>query len=302
MQTDAQKLAQELARTGAPERLVWRHFDLQVTDLKASALFWTAAFGLRIRNQTSTTVALGTEKRDLIVLHAGAEQVAQQGYMGMYHLAIAVPDQAEFSRLFARFVALSLPVSPVDHLMSKSLYLADPDGLEVEFTLETPERLLTFHPLKDGCVMTAVTGELHSGRERLDVQAELDHAKGADLNAHLSDEAYLSHLHLRVPNLEAAEVWYNELGFAKNLVMPHLGMIDLGAGAPYTHRLALNNWSGPNIQRPPQNMARLIGYELDVQDTDAFANARGLASSGSERTGIDVTGLEAKLSPAFDAH
>lgn len=300
MQTDAQKLAQKLSGTGLPEQFAWRHFDLQVTDLKASTHFWTAAFGFRIRNQTETNVTLGTNKRNLVVLHSGAEQTAQQGYMGMYHLAIGVPDQAELSRLFARFVALGLRVSPVDHLTSKSLYLADPDGLEVEFALETPERLLTYHALKNGCVMTDVTGKLHSGRERLDVQTELTPVKGADLKAHLSEDTFLSHLHLRVPNLESAANWYEALGFAKNLVLPQMGMIDMGAGDPYGHRIALNNWSGPNIQRPPQNMARLIGYELDVLDKETFANARGLAPSGADLTGLDVAGLKAKLRPAFD--
>lgn len=301
MQTDAQKLAQSLSGTGQPEHFAWRHFDLQVTDLKASTHFWTAGFGFRVRNETETSVTLGTLKRDLVVLHAGATQTAQQGYMGMYHLAIGVPNQAELARLFARFVALGLRVSPVDHLTSKSLYLADPDGLEVEFALETPERLLNYHPIKNGCVMTEVTGKLHSGRERLDVQKELAPAKDADLKAPLSEDTFLSHLHLRVPKLEAAADWYQDLGFAKNLVLPQMGMIDMGAGDPYGHRIALNNWSGPNIQRPPQNMARLIGYELDVQDKNTFANAQGLTSSGSDLTGLDVAGLEAKLWPTFNA-
>lgn len=300
MQTDAQQLAQSLSSAGLSEQFSWRLFDLQVTDLKVSTHFWTVAFGFRVRNATETSVSLGTNKRDLVVLHSGAEQTAQQGYMGMYHLAIGVPDQAELARLYARFVALGLHVSPVDHLTSKSLYLADPDGLEVEFALETPERLRTYHGVKNGCVMTDVNGNLHSGRDRLNVQTELSPARDADLKAHLSEDTFLSHLHLRVPKLETAADWYQDLGFARNLVLPQMGMIDMGAGDPYGHRIALNNWSGPHVQRPPSNMARLIGYELDVQDKDIFANATGLAPSGISHTGLDVAGLQAKLWPAFD--
>ncbi|GAA3855655.1 VOC family protein [Celeribacter arenosi] len=300
MLTDAQNLAKRLRGAGLPERFSWRHFDLQVTDLKAATHFWTVAFGLRIRNETETSVALGTNKRDLVILHAGAQQKAEPGYMGMYHLAIGVPELAELARLYARFVALGLRVSPVDHLTSKSLYLADPDGLEVEFALETPERLKTYHEVRNGCVMTDVNGNLHSGRERLNVQKELTPAKDADLRAHISEDTFLSHLHLRVPKLEAAADWYQDLGFAKNIVLPQMGMIDLGAGDPYGHRIALNNWLGPDIQRPPSNMARLIGYELDVQDKDTFANAKGLTPSGTELSGLDVAGLEAKLWPKFE--
>jgi catechol 2,3-dioxygenase len=148
--------------------------------------------------------------------------------------------------------------------------------------------------------MTDVNGNLHSGRDRLNVQTELTPTKDADLYAHLSEDTFLSHLHLRVPNIVAAADWYDDLGFAKNLVLPQMGMIDMGAGDPYGHRIALNNWSGPHIQRPPQNMARLIGYELDVRDKDIFANVTGLTSTQTTHAGLDAAALEATLWPAFE--
>jgi hypothetical protein len=43
----------------------------------------------------------------------------------------------------------------------------------------------------------------------------------------------------------------------------------------------------------------LIGYELGDQDKDTFTNARGLASSGTDMTGLDVAEMEAKPRPDF---
>ncbi|MEJ8474218.1 VOC family protein [Roseibium algae] len=299
MQTDALTLAEKTAEMGHSERLSWGVVEFQVTDLHRAVAFWTTALGLQLREQDSQMAALGTQSKTLFVFRSGAKVPVSPRHLGMYHVAIGVPDQAEFSRLLARLITKRVRVSPTDHLMSKAIYLADPDGLEIEIALETPERFGRFGDMSKGLVLYDANGQQHSGRAPLDVDAELSHAKRADLETPLSNGAFLAHMHFKVAQLEAAAAWYEGIGFARNLMLHNWGFADMGAGAAYTHRLAMNIWAGPNLKPAPANMARLTGYALHVHDAAVMENAQGLTPSENGLSGTDPTGVAISLARAF---
>ncbi|MFK7854911.1 MAG: hypothetical protein AB8B79_12390 [Granulosicoccus sp.] len=46
-----------------------------------------------------------------------------------------------------------------------------------------------------------------------------------------------------------------------------MGFSDMGAGAAYTHRLAMNVWTGHDLPPTPGTMARLILYTLNLELT-----------------------------------
>lgn len=291
MLTDALVLAKQTAK----ERLSWGVIEFQVTDLDRSIAFWTQALGLCVRDRDSKTAVLGTEHKTLFVFRAGAGAAVRSRYLGMYHVAIGVPDQVEFSRLFARLIAMRVHVSPVDHLMSKAIYLNDPDGLEIEIALETPERFGRFGDMSKELVLYDVGGQPHNGREALAVDVELQQAQGVDLEAALSNEATIAHMHFKVTELESAAKWFEGIGFARNLMLPDFGMADMGAGAAYTHRVAMNTWAGPNLYPAPGDMARLTHYTLHAHDPAVLANAQGLQPSENGLIGIDPTGTKMSL-------
>ncbi len=184
----------------------------------------------------------------------------------MYHVAFGMPSQAEFSRRIRRFIDLRVPFSPVDHLMSKALYLDDPDGHGIEIALETPERFGRFSDAGGRFAMFDAAGRPHGGRERLDLRAELALANGTDPGLPLHRDAVLAHLHLHVPGLDSAVTWFEGVGFARNLMLPGFGMADMGTGAAYTHRLAVNIWAGPGARPAPGASARLLSYRLEAND------------------------------------
>ncbi|MFK8080090.1 MAG: VOC family protein [Granulosicoccus sp.] len=295
MQTEALELARQSAQSGQAECLSWGVLEVQVTDLERTLQFWSSALGLRVRKQTRDSASLGTANKTLLKFHAGATKPADMGYLGMYHVAIGVPDQQEFSRILARLMSMRVAVAPVDHLMSKAIYVHDPDGLEIEIALETPERFGRFGDMSRGVVMFDTEGRTHNGRERLDVEGELAHARGADLLAPISGDAFLAHLHLKVSDLESAANWYGGLGFARNLMLPEFGLADMGAGGAYTHRLAMNIWAGSNLSPAPADMARLIRYELHVNDPVVLVNAHGLQATETGFAGHDPAGIEVSL-------
>ncbi len=279
------------------DRLSWGVVELQVTDLDRAVAFWTSALGLIKRNFTAPGIALGTKDSTLIVLHPGADTPVAAPYTGMYHVAIGVRSQAEFSRMLARLLHLNIQVGPTDHLMAKSLYFHDPDGLEIEITYETPERFSHFGDMNQGLTLFDVDGIRHSGRGPLDVKAELAFATGADPMAPLSNDSYLAHLHFKVAALEPALDWFETIGFERHLTLNAWGFADMGAGAPNTHRLAMNIWTSPNNPPMPQNMAGLVHYELFTHGeiiASPHLNQDGDVLRGTDPAGVAVTLRSAK--------
>lgn len=296
MDTDALSLARSLEKQGLPERLGWGALDLSVTHLDSAMRFWTGALGFVLRPGEGSGMAIGTEQRTLVVLHEGAAMPVQSGHAGLYHVAFGVPSQAEFSRLLARLAGQNLQVSPVDHTMSKAIYLNDPDGHGIEIAFETPERFRRFAVGAAGFAMIDRDGRLRTGRDPLDVRAEMAFARGADLTAPIAEETVVAHLHLHVPDLGTAVDWFEGIGFARNLMLAEMGMADMGAGAAYTHRLAMNIWAGRGVRPAPPHSARLLGYRLITTDSATFAHARarlGPSDDGSlfgrDPAGIPLT-------------
>ena len=127
------KMAQEIATFGA--------VHLNVTNIERSVKFWTDNIGMKVRAATAEHTELGTNKNTLVVLYPTAKTPFKNDYSGIYNLAINPATEGEFARVLARLIAKRYPISPTDHTMSKAIYMTDPDGITVEITLETPERL-----------------------------------------------------------------------------------------------------------------------------------------------------------------
>ncbi len=180
MDTPALALARQRAADNLPERLTWGPLTLSVTNVTLAEAFWTAVTGFVRRPAEGPGVALGTPDRALVVLAPGATSPVAKGHAGMYHVAFGMPSQAEFSRRMQRFLDLGVRFSPVDHLMSKAMYLDDPDGHGIEIAFETPERFGRFSFDCGRFTMVDAAGRPHSGRERLDLRAELAMADGTD--------------------------------------------------------------------------------------------------------------------------
>jgi catechol 2,3-dioxygenase len=298
MDTPALALARQRAADNLPERLTWGPLTLSVTNLDRAEAFWTEVTGFVRRSAAGPGVALGTSDRTLVVLAPGATSPVAKGHAGMYHVAFRMPSQAEFSRRMQRFIDLGIRFSPVDHLMSKALYLDDPDGHGIELAFETPERFGRFSFDGGRFAMFDAEGRPHSGRERLDLLVELGQAVGTDPALPLHRDASVAHLHLHVPALDPSLTWFEGVGFARNLNLPDFGMADMGTGGPYTHRLAMNIWSGHGVQPAPATSARLLSYRLEAADAATFAAARARLTEIPDTdilTGMDPAGVTLTL-------
>jgi catechol 2,3-dioxygenase len=105
-------------------------------------------------------------------------------------------------------------MSPTDHVFSKAIYLDDPDGIGLEFTLETPERLRSVRMTPQGPEVIDSSGRKRSGRDPLDVQEVLATLPDSDIDRPLPVGTKIGHVHLHVGDIDAGHRFYeNDLGF-----------------------------------------------------------------------------------------
>ncbi|MFL5860934.1 MAG: VOC family protein [Solirubrobacteraceae bacterium] len=243
----------ELATFGAV------HFD--VTDAERALAFWRDRVGLQLRGEEQGALRLGTEAETLLVLHPRATAPARRGHAGLYHVAIHLPNEPEFARVLTRLFDRRTFMSPTDHVMSKAIYLDDPDGIGLEFTLETPERVRFMGITAHGPEIIDASGRPRSGRDPLDVQEVLATLPDHDLDRPLPTATKIGHVHLHVGDIPAGQRFYRDaLGFTDGLSMD--SMADFHANGRFKHRIAINTWQGTAVSQPPAGTAGLRHFTI----------------------------------------
>jgi catechol 2,3-dioxygenase len=250
----------------AYDRLTYGAVHLDVTDVTRALPFWRDLIGLAEIARTGDAIHLGVDGRALIVLHPGAGRGPVPGRSGLYHVAIHLPNEMEFARVLARIAAARVPQAPTDHIFSKATYLSDPDGIQLELTLETPERAgeITVGPASVS--IRDSDGRPRGMTEALDVREVLSHLRDDDLDRRLPIGTTVGHVHLHVADLEATRRFYTEaIGFEEHTFVPGIGFADLSAGGRFPHRFAFNTWQGEGAAPPPAGTAGLRFFELVVE-------------------------------------
>ena len=235
---------------------------LEVRSPERTARFWQELVGFERHASEGDRIEVGTAEETLLVLHGGARNPYQEGHSGLYHVAIHAPDARDFARMLKRFLALRHPVRPVDHTFSKAIYLVDPDGINLEFTLETPERFKGVRPVGDRLAFIGMDGVGRPGGYALDLEAVLRaYEAGSELKP-AAKGTKVGHVHLHVGDLVEARNFYLGLGLELARWWPPMQAADFGAGGPFKHRVAINTWQGLGAPPAPAGSARLRHFEL----------------------------------------
>ena len=267
----------------AADRISYGSVHLDVLDVERSLAFWRGPIGLSDLALPGNEAHLGVDGRPLIVLHPGSERRPLRGHAGLYHVAIHLPDEQEFARALARIAAAGIPQAPTDHIFSKATYLADPDGIQLELTLETPERAreLTVGPAS--VTIRDADGRVRGLTEALDVREVLSHLHDRELDRPLPAGATVGHVHLHVAELETTRRFYRDLiGFEDHTFVPAMGFADLRAGGRFPHRFAFNTWQGEGAPQAPAGTAGLRFFELVVEPGEQDAIRGRLESAGHD--------------------
>ena len=138
------------------------HVVLKVRSLEKSIPFYRDVLGLKLVARYRGAMAFfsaGHNHHDIALLEIGGGAVTPQSdSVGLYHVAFKVGNSLDELRAFKmhleRHGVAILGMS--DHRVSQSLYITDPDGIEIEIMVdadpeiwrENPGAVATVNPLK----------------------------------------------------------------------------------------------------------------------------------------------------------
>ena len=252
---------------------------LQVADLARSIEFYEEVLGLRTTAGDASVAVLAAHGDDtpIVELHElpGAKTNPVRSRLGLFHVAILVPDRASLGR-FARHVeALNVRVGASDHLVSEAFYLQDPDNLGIEVYADRPRS-----------TWMRVGRELMMATDPIDIVGLHGVAEGRWTG--MPAGTTIGHVHLHVGDIPAASAFYSAaLGFDR-MVWHYPGALFLGA-AGYHHHLGTNTWAG-RAPGPAPDDAQLLEWTIELPDTASrTAAAQSLTSAGHEISRVGAT-------------
>jgi catechol 2,3-dioxygenase len=224
---------------------------LTVAHLDRQIEFYTKVIGLKLISRDGATARLGSAEAELLRLTEVPAARRYRGTTGIYHFAILLPNRRELARAIGRLFALRYPNYPTDHIMTKTTYLDDPEGNNIELYTESPEDGAMVY-VNGSAETRRADGTLSDGREPLDVEALLRQLHPDDrLDQPMPPETRIGHFHLYVANLDQSVHFYHDLlGFDNMGVAPAFRMAMVSAGR-YHHHIGLNTWVGEGAPPAP---------------------------------------------------
>lgn len=207
--------------------------------------------GLQQHWRQDGAAALGAGGQDLVRLTELPGARRYPGTTGLYHFAILLPSRRELARAIARLIALRYPNAPTDHIMTKTTYLDDPEGQNIELYADTPEDG-TWEIAEGQPFARRADGSPSDGREPLDVVALLEHLQPDDrLEAPMPPETRMGHFHLYVADLQTSMDFYHGVLGLDDMGMGgsfRMGMVSAGR---YHHHIGFNTWLGEGSPPAP---------------------------------------------------
>ncbi|HEX7118779.1 MAG TPA: VOC family protein [Longimicrobiales bacterium] len=235
---------------------------LRVADAARSLAFYRDVIGLRplaSEGGRATLSATGRAPALLTLEERAGARPRPRHTAGLYHFALLVPTRRDLAAVLRHLHECRWPMAGAsDHDVSEALYLSDPDGNGIEIYADRPRDRWRW---TDGAVaMTTTPLDLRG------LLAELEPEAPAWTG--LPEGTVLGHVHLHVPDLDAAEAFYHgALGFdVVNDSYP--GARFLSAGR-YHHHVGLNVWAGLGVPPTPEDAAGMTEYEVVLPDLDA---------------------------------
>jgi catechol 2,3-dioxygenase len=272
---------------------------LNNTSIEKAITFWTKVIGMKLRSQSDSIAEFGTENKTLVVVHQTAKSAFKEGYSGLYHFAIHLPNKKEFAKAIDRLQQNKYPFSPIDHTMTQSLYLTDYDNVMVELALETPERFKRVIT-EGGLFMEDTDGTVRAASAPLDTDEVLESLTEKGLSKIIGDDAKIGHIHFYAQDVALNNAFYKKIGFTQFNFFPQYKYADLGAGGVYQHRVAMNSWHGNNKPLAPATNAGLKHYHIVFKSKEQLQKAISEMGNIEKKEGdywtTDPTGIKIMLS------
>jgi len=244
------------------------HVHLTVANLDRQLDFYQRVIGFQLHWREENSAGLGVGNQDLLRLTEIREAKRYRGTTGMYHFAILLPNQRELARIIRRLFSIRYPNSPTDHVMTKTTYLDDPEGNNIEIYTESPEDGI-MGVVNGQLFVQRVDGSYSNGREPVDLEKLFNLLENTDpLDARMPPKTKLGHVHLYVSDLDETLHFYHEILGMDNMGMTRafrMGMVSAGG---YHHHIGFNTWIGENSPPAPADALGLRYYTLELPSSN----------------------------------
>jgi catechol 2,3-dioxygenase len=218
---------------------------LTVADLDRSVAYYERAIGLRVNERENGTAQLGVGGEDLLVLTEQPGAQSAEGYSGLFHYALLLPERADLGRWLKHAARDHVELTGLsDHRVSEALYLRDPDYHGIEIYADRPRatwegkvaQLMTTIPLDTNDLVRGLDDEPFQG---------------------LPEGTTMGHVHFCVADIRSTvEFW---LGQGFELMAELRAQAAFLASNGYHHHVGANTWQSQGAPYAPADRARLIG-------------------------------------------
>ncbi|MFH5835544.1 VOC family protein [Proteiniclasticum sp. C24MP] len=237
---------------------------LNVTNVEQLTLYYEN-LGFT-RNEREDAMELLAGNIPLVVLHPTRQ--TRRHEVGLYHLAIRVPERKDLGNFLYHLAASRIPVTGFsDHHVSEAIYLTDPEGNGIEVYWDKPENIWKNK------------NRIHMTTDTMDVDGVLE-SRTTDSFSGFPEGTDMGHIHLHVKDLDASDLHYNKtLGLEKTLDYPKAGFFSRDG---YHHHIGMNMWlqgnpamkqdGYPGIHHFSIHLDPSVFEEIYGQDTDMVEN------------------------------
>ncbi|HVW88682.1 MAG TPA: VOC family protein [Gaiellaceae bacterium] len=220
---------------------------LTVSDLGRSVAYYEQLIGLRVHGRDGAVARLGTDGEDLLVLIEQKGATPADGFAGLFHFALLVPERVDLARWLGHAARVRVPLSGLsDHAVSEAIYLRDPDGHGIEIYADRPRKQWSGRVAE---LMTTVPLDVN------DLLA-LDDREFTQL----PEGTTMGHVHLRVTDVEPAVEFYESLGL--ELTARYGAEAAFLSYGGYHHHVGVNTWESAGAPYAPDDRARLTRVTL----------------------------------------
>jgi catechol 2,3-dioxygenase len=237
--------------------------ELVVADLERSTAYYTASIGLDLLETGAGEASLGSGGRVLLRLVEEPGALPADGYTGLFHFALLVPERRDLAGWLRHAIGDRVPLTGAsDHFVSEALYLRDPDHHGIEIYADRPR------------------GSWEGRADRIGTwPLDVDDLLGANKEpaAALPARTRMGHVHLRVADVEESVRFYRDLVGLDLIAQLGDEAAFLSAGG-YHHHIGVNTWESRGARPAPGGTARLVRFAIVVPDAgerDRIASAVG---------------------------
>lgn len=220
---------------------------LTVSDLDRSLDYYRTTIGLGLLGRENGAASLGTGDDELLVLVEEPGALPAEGFTGLFHFALLVPDRWSLARWLAHSVRDGVQLTGLsDHSVSEAIYLRDPDHHGIEIYADRPPELW------EGKI------DRMMGTAPLDVESLLGELADPATESFdgLPRGTTMGHVHLCVEGIpETIEFYRDVLGFDLIVALGDQAAF-LSAGG-YHHHVGGNTWQSRGASSAPPGYAAL---------------------------------------------